>query len=166
MIDLVIRPAGPDDLEALAKALGQARFFADHLAMQEDGRGVLLTAWWRDSPKGDVYLRLEPAEEPEIRQFLPGVPLLTHLEVVPDDRNHGIGTRLIAAAEAALADLGYDRVALAVEVTNDHAARLYKRLGYRDWDHEPVTCYSWLPNNHERRPEVCYVLVKRLTGRS
>jgi GNAT superfamily N-acetyltransferase len=164
MRDLVIRPARPDDLGALAEALGQAQFFLDHLARQADGRGVLLSAWQGDAPKGDVYLRLEPAEEPEIRDQLPDVPLLTHLEVVPGYRNRGIGTRLIRAAERYLREGGHNRVALAVEVTNTDAARLYKRLGYRDWSHAPVVCYAWLPDGRDRRPEICYVLVKRLAG--
>lgn len=164
MRDLVIRPARPDDLGALAEALGQAEFFAEHLARQADGRGVILTAWQGGAPKGDVYLRFEPAEEPEIRDQLPDVPLLTHLEVVPGYRNRGIGTRLIRAAERYLRERGYRRVALAVEVTNTDAARLYKRLGYRDWSNPPVVCYAWLPDGRDRRPEICYVLVKRLAG--
>jgi GNAT superfamily N-acetyltransferase len=164
MSDLVIRPAGPDDVGALAEALGQAQFFAEQLAMQADGRGVLLTAWKGGQPKGDVYVRLEPAEEPEIRHYLPDVPLLTHLEVLPGDRNRGIGTKLIEAAELLLHDLEYDRVALAVEVTNSDAARLYQRLGYRSWNRSPVICYTWLANSRERRPEICDVLVKRLVA--
>ncbi|HEV2782303.1 MAG TPA: GNAT family N-acetyltransferase [Actinophytocola sp.] len=165
MGDLVIRPAEPDDVGALAEALGQAEFFAEQLAMQANGRGILLTAWKNGQPKGDVYLRLEPAEEPEIRHYLPDVPLLTHLEVLPGDRNRGIGTKLIKAAERLLHDLKYRWVALAVEVTNVDASRLYRRLGYRSWNRSPVICYTWLANGRERRPEICNVLVKRLDAR-
>src|SRR3954465_14904905 len=112
MRDLEVRPARLADLEALVGALGQQQFFVDRLARQNSGRGILLTGWKDGHPQGDVYLRLEPAEEPEIRQWLPGVPFLTHLEVVPRYQNRGIGTRLIAAAERHLHPLGNDQVAL------------------------------------------------------
>lgn len=165
MNDLVIRPATPADLRALARALGQAQYFADQVARQADGDGILLTAWKDGLPKGDVYLRLEPAEEAEIRAHLPGVPLLTHLEVLPGYRNRGIGTRLVSAAERHLRTLKFDRVALAVEVTNTDAARLYERLGYRNWNHDPVICYTRLDDSRVRRAEICHVLVKRLATR-
>jgi GNAT superfamily N-acetyltransferase len=162
MTDLEIRPAQPGDLDSLVEILGQKAFFAERLAWQDAGRGTLLTAWKGGEPQGDVYLRLDPAEEREIREHLPGVPFLTHLEVRPGYRNRGTGTKLIKAAEDHLRRLDYPQVALAVEVNNIDAARLYKRLGYNPWDHTAVICYSALDNRQIRRAEICYVLVKRL----
>src|SRR4051812_9596947 len=121
--DLEIRPACRDDLDTLATALGQSDYFAERLVGQGERRGVLLTAWKHGRVIGDVYLRLDVAEEAKIRRFLPGVPFLTHLEVLKPYRNGGIGTNLIATAERHLRESGYGRVALAVEVTNIHAAR-------------------------------------------
>jgi GNAT superfamily N-acetyltransferase len=164
MRDLTIRPARPEDLTSLIRRLGQGRFFADRLARQRDERGVLLTAWHGGTVIGDVYLWLEPAEEPEIRTFLPGVPLVTHLEIHRDHRCLGAGTRLIRAAEQWLTRLGHAEVALAVEVNNRAAARLYTRLGYREWPHPPVTCYSPGDLNGHRRVELCFVMVKKLSG--
>ncbi|MFL6141527.1 MAG: GNAT family N-acetyltransferase [Labedaea sp.] len=163
MRDLEVRPARLADLEALVGALGQQQFFIDRLARQNSGRGILLTAWKGARAQGDVYLRLEPAEEPEIRMLLPGVPFLTHLEVVPRYQNRGIGTQLITAAERHLHRLGHDQVALAVEITNLDAARLYKRLGYTHWNHNPVVCYARLDDDRlSVRAEICDVLVKQL----
>jgi len=162
MRPLHIRAARQTDLAALTRSLGQRPFFVDRLARQEAGRGLLLTAWHDERPVGDVYLWLEPAEELEIRIFLPGTPLLTHLEVRPDRRAKGMGTALIAAAERALAGLGHDKVALAVELKNLRAARLYRRLGYDDWDHPPVRCYSLTDGNGKRHAEICRILVKPL----
>lgn len=164
MRDLTIRPAQPDDLTSLTRRLGQARFFADRLDRQSDERGVLLTAWHGGLVIGDVYLWLEPAEEPEIREHLPDTPLVTHLEIHRDHRRMGVGTSLIGAAERLLTDGGFRRVALAVEVTNRAAARLYIRLGYREWPHPPVKCYSPGDVNGHRRVEICNVMVKPLTG--
>jgi ribosomal protein S18 acetylase RimI-like enzyme len=164
MSEVEIRQAQWEDLEVLATALGQEQFFADRLTRQQRGRGALLTAWLDRKPIGDVYLWLEDAEEREIRQHLPGVPLLTHLEVVPEHRNHGIGTMLIDVAENQAREQGYERLALAVAVDNPKATRLYERLGYGNWNQSPVTCYPLGARGRERHAELCHVLVKRLVG--
>lgn len=160
-----IRPARPADLTALVEALDHATFFTDRMGRQSDDRGVLLTAWEGDRPVGAVYVWREPADEAEVREHLPDVPLLNRLEVVRARRNDGIGTRLVAAAERLLAADGCEQVALAVEKTNVDAARLYERLGYLDWQRGDVTCYSE-ETDETGRPiaEQCIILVKQLTG--
>jgi GNAT superfamily N-acetyltransferase len=160
---LHIREADPADLDALVGELGQRGYFADRLRRQDEGLGVLLIAWDDGRPVGDVYLWLEPAEEAEIREHLPGVPLLNHLEIHVDHQSRGRGTELIKAAESRLAELGHDRVALAVEVTNEGAAKLYDRLGYREWPHDVVECYPLSDGAGQVGVEVCRVLVKALT---
>lgn len=161
----MIRPARPNDVTALVGALGHATFFADRMRRQQHDGGVLLTAWEDDRPVGAVYVWWEPADEPEVRDHLPGVPLLNRLEVVPARRNSGIGTRLVEAAEHLLADAGHGHVALAVEKTNVDAARLYERLGYADWQLGDVICYSEETDEYGRRiPEQCMMLVKNLAN--
>jgi hypothetical protein len=81
-VSLEIRPAADADLAPLVAALGQRRFFAERLASQRGGGGVLLVAWLDGRPVGDVFLDREPATEPEVRRRLPGVPTLIHLEVM------------------------------------------------------------------------------------
>jgi ribosomal protein S18 acetylase RimI-like enzyme len=162
MRDLTIRPAQPEDLVHLTRRLGQGRFFADRLERQSNDRGVLLTAWHAGVVVGDVYLWLEPAEEPEIREHLPGVPLVTHLEVHAEHRQQGVGTRLIDAAEQLLVSRGFRKVALAVEVSNLRAAKLYSRLSYGEWSHPPVKCYSPADPSGYRIVEICDVMVKTL----
>lgn len=161
----LIRKARQDDLDALILALGQWRYFSDSLARQRAGLGTLLVAWLDMVPVGSVYLRTEPADEPELREHLPGVPLLNHLEVCEERRNRGTGTRLLAEAERLLRVRGHRRVALAVEVNNIDALRLYLRLGYRDWGHSRIVCTCDLPpagGGAFRDTETCHVLVKRL----
>jgi GNAT superfamily N-acetyltransferase len=159
---LTIRPARPDDLTSLIQRLGQARFFADRLDRQSNKHGVLLTAWRDGLVIGDVYLWLGPAEEPEIREHLPRTPLITHLEIHPEHQRMGVGTMLIRAAEKLLVERGYDKVALAVELNNRVAAKLYDQLGYRDWAYQPIECYSLGDLNGHRRVEICNVMVKSL----
>jgi GNAT superfamily N-acetyltransferase len=154
------------DLIPFAAALGDGGFLIDRWMRQRKDQGVLFFAWLGPRPAGSVYLWLEEAEEPPIRRYLPGVALLTHLQVHPELRNRGVGAALVDALEQHLIGEGHDRVALAVRTDNPAAARLYRRLGYRDWGHGKVTCYARLtmPNGGVFEvPERCHVLVKDLT---
>ncbi|UOX89646.1 GNAT family N-acetyltransferase [Amycolatopsis sp. FBCC-B4732] len=165
MTEPQVRPARSANLESFVAAFGTGWYFADRLRRQRQRRGVLLLAWLDSHPAGHVYVWLETAEEPPIRQHLSEVALLTHLEVRPELRNRGIGRALVAAAEEYLFGSGHHRVALAVRTDNTAAAHLYRRLDYRDWGHDEVTCYALtvLPDGSFRdEPERCHVLVKDL----
>ncbi|MEU8633355.1 GNAT family N-acetyltransferase [Amycolatopsis sp. NPDC048633] len=153
------------DLIPFATTLGDGGFLRDRLRRQRNDQGVLFFAWLRARPAGAVYLWLEEAEEPPIQDHLPGVALLTHLQVHPELRNRGVGAALVNAVEEHLVEHGHDRVALAVRTDNPAAARLYDRLGYRDWGHGTVTCYAQVTLRNGsvlEVPERCYVLVKDL----
>jgi GNAT superfamily N-acetyltransferase len=157
-----IRRARPADLDVLIQELGQRQVLDDRVSRQNKGLGMLLTAWRGLRPVGVIYLWLEDAEEPELREHLPGTPILNHLEIHPDHRGHGTGTKLVMAAERRLRKLGFHQVALAVEVDNRRAARLYQRLGYQEWPHSTIKCYSLTDGDGERHVEVCCVMVKAL----
>jgi GNAT superfamily N-acetyltransferase len=159
---LHIRRARPADLDVLVQELGQRRFFVDRITRQGEHRGTLLTAWRGNRPIGVVYLWLEEAEEPELREHLPGTPILNHLEVHRDHRGGGVGTALIRSAERRLRTLGFHRVALAVEETNERAASLFTRLGYEGWPYPPARCYSSPDDDGKRDVEICRVMVKTL----
>ncbi|MEA5366691.1 GNAT family N-acetyltransferase [Amycolatopsis sp., V23-08] len=153
------------DLIPFATALDDDGFLTDRLARQDNHQGVLFFGWWGTRPAGTVYLWLEEAEEPPIQAHLPGVALLTHLQVHAELRRRGVGTALVGAVEQHLAEQGRERVALAVRTDNPAAARLYDKLGYRDWGHGTVTCYARVTLRNGgvlEVPELCHVLVKDL----
>lgn len=60
------------------------------------------------------------------------IPEISDLNVLPDYRNHGIGTALINACEMMAKERGYTDIGLGVGMTADYgnAQRLYVRLGY------------------------------------
>jgi len=60
-----------------------------------------------------------------------GSPLLSEVGVRKDRRGKGLGRALVVASMSALADLGYERVALYVTLGNDPAIHLYEALGFR-----------------------------------
>jgi GNAT superfamily N-acetyltransferase len=160
-----IRPGSDADLAALVAVLGQRHFFTDRLARQQRGGGVLLVAWLDGGPVGDVFLACEPADQPEVRRQLPGVPQLTHLEVLGPLQGRGIGTALIRAGEDTARRLGHQRLALGVGLENADARRLYERLGYADWGRGTVVG-TWVERDQAGSPvtvsETCNLLVKRL----
>jgi GNAT superfamily N-acetyltransferase len=159
-----IRQGSAAERATLVAVLGERHWFADRLARQQQGGGVLLVAWLDGQPVGDVFLDCGPAEEPEVRRHLPGVPRLDHLEVPGPFQRRGIGTALIRAAEDTARQLGHDRIALGVGLDNLGARRLYERLGYADWGHGTVVG-TWVDRDHEppvTLSEVCEVLVKPL----
>jgi ribosomal protein S18 acetylase RimI-like enzyme len=50
--------------------------------------------------------------------------------VLPEARSQGAGARLLAAAEAALAERGCTRLQLQLGINNERARRFYERCGY------------------------------------
>lgn len=162
MGNLQIRRARPADLEVLIRELGQRGFFDDRMSRQHKNLGMLLVAWLDDRPIGVIYLWLEEAEEAELREHIPGTPILNHLEIHSNHRGQGVGTKLLKAAERRLRMLGFHQVALAVEETHQRVARLYKRLDYEDWPHSTVRCYSLADGGREPRVEICRIMVKAL----
>ncbi|MBF6132768.1 GNAT family N-acetyltransferase [Nocardia otitidiscaviarum] len=168
--DLVIDAATVADVGPLSEQFGPRWFFDDRLQRQARGDGVLFVARSGGRPVGQGYLWLESAEEPEIRSGLPGVPLITHLEVAEDYRGRGIGGELISRMEQyARAEAARDRIALAVFPSNTAAARLYERLGYADWGKGTVQTYDIVEGKDGRLvrvpdPERPHVLVKDLAS--
>lgn len=155
--------AEPADVTSLAAALEDTPelFVRDRLRRQLHGNGVLSVALLRGHCVGMAYLWLEPAEEPELRRFLPGVPLLTHLCVHRDFRRGRIGAALIGVTERAAARRGRAGVALAVEPDNHGARRLYQRLDYRVWSHGLVDCATdVMLFGGDVRVDRCQIMVK------
>jgi GNAT superfamily N-acetyltransferase len=132
MSELEIRPAAAHDAEALIAA-EQSAAAREHLrerwAKQCRGEALFLLAHHREAVVGHTLLLREskyaavraahrPAEINALSAYVRGA---------------GIGTAIIAAAEAIVADWGRDTIGLAVGRDNPDARRLYERLGYREW---------------------------------
>ncbi len=119
-------------MDDIGRSLGPVHrtYFEARMPAQEEKTGVVLVAVLDGTLVGAVWASWGPADEPEIRQHLGGVPLLYHFEICKEMRGQGIGTGLLRYAEQLLGDAGYTRVALGVDEGNIDARRLYERLGY------------------------------------
>jgi len=162
-LTVAVRPAAEAELPAIVESLEQRLYFTDRLARQRLGRGELLVAWLDGTAVGDVYLRLEGADED--LADLRDAPLLSHLEVLPPHRKQGIGSLLMQCAEAMAWCRGYDRVALGVTEDNTDAIRLYLSRGYALWRPDPIETYREIfreDGTVDAVPdEPCLVYVKR-----
>ena len=162
-MDVQIRTATAADLGSLDGTLGEREFFADLLADPTESTSLLLVAWLAGEPVGDVVVEFAGAGHPQIRERQPDAPLLYHLEVAPAYQRRGIGTALLRAAEREIRRRDHGLALLLVEVDNTDAARLYRRLGYVDWENGTVE-HEWQaagPDGGRRTVrEICHVLIK------
>ena len=160
--DVSIRTASDADVRDFVEDRDERHYFLDHLG---NGRGILLFAFRDRVFAGHIFLRLEPAEELELRGGLPGVPLLQHLRVTEQHRRSGIARLLLREAERRLLALGHRRVALVVHPENRHAINLYRGQFYTAWRNQELTTFREHVHDDgsiRREPEPYLVFVKAL----
>src|SRR4051794_15488498 len=138
--DFVIRAAKAADITGLSASLGAVHgvYYRRRLPLQAAGKGTILLAERGVAPAAAVFVTWMPALEREVRRELSGVPLLYHMEVTAVVRRQGIDERLLSAARTLLSRAGHRRMALGVDLDNTGAIRLYERLGFRRWNHQPL----------------------------
>jgi ribosomal protein S18 acetylase RimI-like enzyme len=126
-LDVVIRPCREADLPAL-EWFG---LFAPHRQMirrvfeqQRRGEALMLVVEANGEPSGQLWIDLRRGDEDG------QVGEIWAVRVLPCLQRRGIGTRLVAVAEALLRERGFARAQLRVETDNPAARRLYERLGY------------------------------------
>ena len=108
-----------DDYEAELRDLIKQKK-AVVLAVEAGGRYV-----------GRVTLRHDWGDETSIiEKDFPGLPQINALEIDENYRRQGLATMLIAAAENEARRQGFSMIGLGVEISNEPAKRLYKKLGY------------------------------------
>jgi GNAT superfamily N-acetyltransferase len=131
-----VQQADVDDVEQLSHALGEEHhaYFRKCLEIQADDLGEVLVARYDGELAAAVHLFWGEADEWQLREFLPGVPVFHHFQVNEELRNRGIGTMLLLAGEERLRNRHHKRVALGVDQGNKGAYRLYERLGYVEPD--------------------------------
>lgn len=127
-LEVEIRPCTADDL----RGLEWYGMFSPHRPLidaayrrQARGEVLMLLAVAGGFPVGQAWVDFaaRPAEA--------GVAVIWAVRVYPFLRGGGIGARLLAAAERAVALRGFGTAEIGVEKDNPRARRLYERLGYR-----------------------------------
>lgn len=126
-----MRPAGPDDLDALAdldrRVFGDGAYPRFFFRQALDALGPLL--WVAGQPvEGYALGSLQAGEDDG---------WIWSLGVAEEARGRGVAAALLDAVEAALRARGAVGVRLHVSPTNDGALGLYARRGYRRIDEIP-----------------------------
>lgn len=159
---LRITPGLSRDLDRVGRAFGPVA--RDYYRERSHRPGALLIAQVGQLVVGAVFVSTEPAHESAIVRHLGMVPMLHKLMVDEKVRHKRIGTRLIAAAEGRLRKQGRRRLAVGVDTDNPGAARLYRRLGYREWSHGLLeTIREDIKDGKViLLPDECHVFIKHL----
>ncbi|HYE49741.1 MAG TPA: GNAT family N-acetyltransferase [Azospirillaceae bacterium] len=126
-LDVTVRRCAEADLEGLewyGLYADQREVIRAAFDRQATGEVAMLVADLGGFPVGQAWIEYDRASG--------GPPSLWAVRVLPPLRRHGIGARLLAAAEDAVRAGGSDRVSLTVERSNPAARRFYERLGYRE----------------------------------
>lgn len=150
-------------LESVLKSRAEADF-AELLfaSVTEGGRSVIL-GFLDGRAAGYVVLNWAPDYGLFARL---NIPELQDLNVLPEDRRHGLGARLVAACEKLARERGHSDIGLAVGLTQSYGAaqRLYVRLGFLP-DGQGVTYnrQSVKPGDMRRvDDDLCLMMVKNL----
>lgn len=140
-------------------------FFLDRLDRgPASGRAFL--AFVGPDAVGYVYLRLEAAEEAELRQWLPRTPLIQRLRVLDRFQRRGYGRELVATVEEEARREGRHRIALGVDEHQPDPIDFYLHIGYEQWPGAPIETFREVvrpDGRRERRPEFCRIFFKDLS---
>lgn len=134
----VIREATPEDLPALewdGEYRHYRRLFARAMEEAQRGRRILLLAEAGDRLAGQIFIQLATRASFAARGVASGY--LYAFRVKRAFRSQGIGSQLLAEAEAVLRDRGYQRAVISVAKDNAAARRLYERHAYRVFTEDP-----------------------------
>lgn len=161
---VVIRPLREEDLPGLEWDGVYAKYrkvFRQFFNDAERGQRVLLVAVAGNELVGQVFIQLTSSETRYADGAVRGY--LYALRVRPHWQGQGLGTRLIAAAEAALLALGFGVAVIAAGRDNPRAYQLYQRLGYHTFADDPGVWYFTDVNGHRQTmEEPCWVMEKNL----
>jgi ribosomal protein S18 acetylase RimI-like enzyme len=160
-----IRPCTDADLSVLcSRWRTPGGVHERHHDRQRAGQATYLVAWQDQEPLGSGVLQWGGCIGSNARAAYPGAVELNHLQVREQYRGQGVGSVLIAAAEALAAQAGRDQMAVGVAEDNPAAERLYRRLGYRRTGVIDVSEYDWITAEGAVRHETerDHLLVKDL----
>lgn len=121
--DVSIRRIAEGDLSGFHDWYGPARdeSFRRSFERHQLGEVVYLVAVIDGRPVGHLGIDLVRVQ---------GAALLWQFGVYPPLQSRGIGTRMVAEAERAIAEHGFRTAEIGAETDNPRARALYERLGY------------------------------------
>lgn len=159
-----VRPLASDEIEAVESKLRRytSETHRHRFDEQQSGQTTYLVAWLDGEPAGYARIKWRPTFMMSLA--LPNTPSIGDVTVKPDLRSLGIGSQMMAAAEALVASRGFQRLALGVGPDNARAIDFYHRRGYFDSGISPDRSRKYLLEDGEwwQEAQECICLVKQL----
>ncbi|HVX44480.1 MAG TPA: GNAT family N-acetyltransferase [Mycobacteriales bacterium] len=162
---IVVRRCSSDELVAVETSWPiPGDVHRAHYAAQRSGTATYLIGWVDAEPLGSGMIQWKGCSGPNARRAYPDAVEINHLQVRPECRGRGVGTAIIQDAEIRAAGRRRTLVALGVEVGNERAVRLYRRLGYEPTGVLDTFAYSWIDSDgiSHSENETSELLVKHL----
>jgi GNAT superfamily N-acetyltransferase len=168
--EILIRPLQKDDVQPIARAFAElgwnkpASQYEAYLAEQNSGQRLVLVAMSADQFAGYITICWK-SHYPQFALY--SIPEIVDFNVLPVYRRRGIGSQLMDAAEARVAEVcGW--VGLGVGMTVDYGAaqKMYARRGYIPdgqglmYRHQPVQYGSPVFIDDD----LCLYFTKKLPG--
>lgn len=121
-----------DEIASAFKTIGWNKpksIYENYFKEQSDNMRSVVVAKENGKFCGYVTIKWKSDYDSFVQQ---SIPEISDLNVLPNYRNHGIGTALINACEVMTKKRGYKNIGLGVGMTADYgnAQRLYVHLGY------------------------------------
>ena len=161
---IVIRPVAEADLPALEWEGEYAHYrnvFRYTFEDAQRGERLMLIAVAGEVVIGQIFIQLHSGNlqyaDNQHRAYLYA------LRVKAAWQGLGVGTRLLAEAEAALWARGFDTAVIAAAKDNPGARRLYERCGYRTFTEDPGVWH--FPDENgvpAMQAEPCWVMEKKI----
>jgi ribosomal protein S18 acetylase RimI-like enzyme len=144
-----IRPAVPDDLEAIQR-IGHLTWPATYAFAGDEYVAHGLATWWsreallRSMSDTTVLVAIDGGELVGVGNIdlRSAIPVVWKLYVVPDVQRSGLGSALLTALIAEI-PAGTEAVQLEYLDGNDRAARFYAAQGFRELRREPDEQPGW-----------------------
>lgn len=113
--------------------------------------GACLVGYPAEAEPGPIEPDTPPVFVPllELEALAPGSWYLNILATYEAFRGRGLGSALLAHAEAVAAAGGYDTISLIAADTHGDALRLYRATGYREQARRPVIKGDWRADANE-----------------
>ena len=130
-----VRRVGADDPAARELVAAMEDWVGERFGPQDPDRTSTVAAEEMAPPHGAFVVLYEdgaPVAGGGLRRLEDGVGEIKRMFVVPSARGRGHGRRVLAALEAAAAELGYLRLRLDTAQSMTVAIALYRGAGYRD----------------------------------
>ena len=134
---MIVRPATPEDAQALADILNQVIAIGGTTAYQTPREPIYFAPFFGADPKTFLHVAVTDEAVQGMQWIEPLDPPRTHIGGIatfarPGTAQRGIGTALFEVTKAASAAAGYSEIYAKIRADNTGGLAYYDKMGFRD----------------------------------